>query len=378
LETNRIGNIESVREHSKIDAMKIGIIGTRGIPNQYGGFEQFAMFFSQFLVEQNHEVVVYNSSNHDYTESKWNGVKIVSIYDPEKTIGSSGQFIYDFLSILNARKQNFDVVFQLGYTSSSIWGFLFPKKAKLITNMDGLEWKRSKYSSLVQKFLSKAEKWAVKQSDVLIADSKGIQDYLSKKYNVSSHFVPYGANLVTDFDQSILKKYGLKSKEYNIAIARMEPENNIDMILDGHARNTNTKLIFIGNTENKFGQSMKEKYKDHSNIEFLGAIYDQNILDNLRYFSQYYFHGHSVGGTNPSLLEAMACQCSIIAHKNQFNESVLGADGQFFYNSESIEKMLSNKVEFTQQQIDNNSEKIKSIYSFENVHGLLQNLIVQA
>jgi GDP-D-mannose dehydratase len=122
---------------------KIGIIGTRGIPNQYGGFEQFAQFFSEHLVQKGYEVVVYCSSNHTFQEKTWKGVSLVHIKDPEKSIGTVGQFIYDLRAILHARKQKFDVIFQLGYTSSSIWGFLFPKKAKLITNMDGLEWKRT-------------------------------------------------------------------------------------------------------------------------------------------------------------------------------------------------------------------------------------------
>ena len=115
--------------------MKIGIIGTRGIPNHHGGFEQFAMFFAEYLANNGYDVVVYNSSNHPYQDKKWKNVTLKHCYDPEPKIGTAGQFIYDLFSILNSRKQNFDVIFQLGYTSSSIWGFLFPKKSKLITTI---------------------------------------------------------------------------------------------------------------------------------------------------------------------------------------------------------------------------------------------------
>src|SRR5215469_9735731 len=154
--------------------MNIGIIGTRGIPNQYGGFEQFAEFIAPALVERGHAVTVYNSSLHPYKENNWKGVNLVHQYDAEGKLGTAGQFIYDFNCIKDSRKRKFDVILQLGYTSSSVWSFLFPKKSVLVTNMDGLEWKRTKYSKPVRRFLRYAEKWAATYSDFLIADSKGI------------------------------------------------------------------------------------------------------------------------------------------------------------------------------------------------------------
>ena len=137
--------------------MEIAIIGTRGIPNYYGGFEQFAEYLSKFLVENGHNITVYSSNNHPYQESTWKGVKIIHCKDPEDKIGTIGQFIYDFNCILDVRKRNFDIILQLGYTSSSIWGKLLPKSAVIITNMDGLEWKRTKFNKPVQKFIKFAD-----------------------------------------------------------------------------------------------------------------------------------------------------------------------------------------------------------------------------
>ena len=133
--------------------LKIGILGTRGIPNYHGGFEQFAQFFSVYLAKHNYEVYVYNSSKHPFQEKIFNDVNIIHCYDPEDKIGTAGQFIYDLNCILDSRKRNFDILLQLGYTSSTVWHRLLPKKATIVTNMDGLEWKRSKYSKKVQKFL---------------------------------------------------------------------------------------------------------------------------------------------------------------------------------------------------------------------------------
>jgi hypothetical protein len=228
--------------------MRIGIIGTRGIPNQYGGFEQFVEFAAPELVKRGHEVYVYTSSLHPFKERVWNGVQRISRKDPQNTIGTTGQFIYDLNCILDARKRKFDIILQLGYTSSSVWSFLFPKHSIVITNMDGLEWKRSKYSKIVQLFLKQAEKWAVLYSDYLIADSKGIQTYLLEKYKKHSVFIAYGADLITETDENLLKEKGIKKYEYNLLVARMEPENNIETVIKGHMIAANKKpLIIIGN-----------------------------------------------------------------------------------------------------------------------------------
>ncbi|HJU45869.1 MAG TPA: DUF1972 domain-containing protein, partial [Chitinophagaceae bacterium] len=158
--------------------LRIGILGTRGIPNHYGGFECFAEHLSQGLVQKGHEVFVYNSHNHPNQQRVWNGVNIIHCYDPEYLLGTAGQFIYDLNCILDARKRAFDILLFLGYTSSSIWGILYPGKAKIVYNMDGLEWTRTKYSKPVQRFLRYAEKLAVKYSHYFVADSTYIQDYL--------------------------------------------------------------------------------------------------------------------------------------------------------------------------------------------------------
>ena len=199
--------------------MKIGIIGTRGIPNHYGGFEQFAEYLSVGLVAKGHEVVVYNSSDHPFQQSNWNGVTIKHCKDWERKIGTAGQFIYDLNCILNSRTQNFDILLQLGYTSSSIWKNLLPKKAKIVTNMDGLEWKRSKFSALVQRFLLAAEKWAIFGSDHLVADSKGIQRYLNQKYQVESTFIAYGSHLFNTPEKKSLVKYDVAENRYNMLLS---------------------------------------------------------------------------------------------------------------------------------------------------------------
>lgn len=349
--------------------MKIGILGTRGIPNNHGGFEQFAQYLSKFLVQKGHEVYVYNSHTHPYQEKTWNGVHIVHKYDPEDRIGTVGQFVYDFNCILDSRKRHFDVVLQLGYTSSSIWGWLLPKKPVIVTNMDGLEWKRSKYNSHVRKFLKYAEKKAISSSDYLISDSLGIQSYLKETYQVDSECIAYGAEFFESPNVSCLAQYSAAPYKYDLLVARLEPENNIEVILDGVVEaNSSREFLVVGKHETKFGSYLKSKFKNYGRIRFLGGIYDIEHLNNLRYHSNLYFHGHSVGGTNPSLLEAMASNSLIVAHNNIFNKSILKEDA-FYFNSVSDIVSLSSiiKQDHVHCLLENN-KKIKGEFSWETIN----------
>ena len=352
--------------------MKLAIIGTRGIPNCYGGFEQFAEYLAQFMVKAGNYVTVYNSHNHPYKQAKWNGVNIIHQRDPEYRFGTLGQFIYDLNCIRDCRKQSFDLILQLGYTSSSIWGRFLPKEATIVTNMDGMEWKRSKYNKYVQEFLKYAEKLAVKYSDFLIADSIGIQTYLIEKYGIDLEYIPYGADAVADPNPGMLEMFDLELWSYNMLVARLEPENSIEVILNAvKEENDGTRFLVIGNHNTQYGRYLKKKFLSVPAIKFLGAIYDKNILDNLRYYSRNYFHGHTVGGTNPSLLEAMASEALICAHDNIYNRSILLENANYFNSEGDIIATLKSEDKFdptNQRKILNNLHKIKTIYSWENIN----------
>jgi len=369
------------RNINSLTRMKIAILGTRGIPNYHGGFEQFAEFFSEYLANKDIDVSVYCSSTHLYKEKTYRNIKLIHCYDPEYKIGTAGQFIYDLNCILDSRKRDFDVILQLGYTSNSIWYFLLPKKSVIITNMDGLEWKRSKYSAIVQKFLKFAEKLAVKHSDYLISDSVGIKQFLEKKYDKSSKFIAYGATVFDAPDSSVLKKYSLTPYSYDLLIARIEPENNIETIIKGYLKKqTGRKLLIIGNQKaTKFGKYLYNSYSSYDSIEFIGSLYDMNVLNNLRYYSNLYFHGHSVGGTNPSLLEAMASDCFIIAHNNVFNRSILEDDACYFEDENQIADLLDiNKQDVEiQSKLAKNKNKITGKYSWNNINASYLDYIIK-
>ncbi len=321
--------------------MKIGILGTRGIPNAYGGFEQFAEHLSAGLVRKGHEVFVYNSSLHPYRQKEWRGVHIIHRNDLENRLGTAGQFFYDWNCINDSRKRDFDILLHLGYTSDSVWHWRWPKKTIHIVNMDGLEWKRSKYNRLTQRFLKWAESLAAKNAHTMIADSPGIQKHIFSTYDRKPVHIPYGAEVFSNPNPGVLAKYNVAPHHYFLMITRMEPENNVEMVIKGFlASDRRFPLLIIGNITNKFGRRITSLY-DHPLVKFSNAIYDQAELDNLRYYSALYFHGHSVGGTNPSLLEAMACGCRIAAHNNKFNKAVLQNEADYFPNSHEVSFIIN-------------------------------------
>jgi len=359
-------------------ALKIGILGTRGVPNHYGGFEHFAAHLSRGLVANGHQVTVYNSSKHPYQKKEWHGVRIVHCFDPEYIIGVPGQFIYDLNCILHARKEKYDIVLMLGYTSSSVWGFLYPAYSTVITNMDGLEWKRTKFSKPVRRFLQYAEKLAVRFSHFHIADSPVIKKYIDSRYQIQSKYIAYGAGLYPLTDETQLDTYGLTKNNYFLLMARMEPENNIEMVLDGYCLTTTaTKFVVIGNTGNGYGSYLADKYKNDKRIVFLGPIFDEQIVQSLTSCCSLYFHGHSVGGTNPSLLDAMAARAPLAVHNNPFNLSIVKENTLLFSNAADVCNLINANNFVNTEHIENNYATIKNQFTWEKIISQYENYFLE-
>jgi glycosyltransferase involved in cell wall biosynthesis len=296
-----------------------------------------------------------------------NSVQIIHCKDPEHKLGTFGQFFYDLNCINDARKKDFDILLHLGYTSDSIWHWRWPKRTINMVNVDGMEWKRSKYNRLTRQFLKMAESLAAKNAQVLIADSPRMQEHFLATYGKKPVYIPYGAEVFANINPSVPQKYKVIPHQYFLLIARMEPENNIDMIIQGYlVSNHEFPLVVIGNMTNKFGKYISAEY-NYPDIKYTGPVFDQPELNNLRYHSSGYFHGHSVGGTNPALLEAMACGCNIAAHNNVFNNAVLQNEADYFSNSEEVAGIINRPVNLliANQRRQKNIEKILTTYNLE-------------
>lgn len=324
--------------------MRIAILGTRGIPNTYGGFEQCAEKISLNFVKKGHEVCVYNTSEHPYKKVEWNGIQICRPDTTQKFIPLPTTFHYDFVTLKDAVEKDFDIILELGYAPCSLFFFLKNRgKAKIITNMAGMEWKRSKWAFIARNVIHHCEKLAVKNSDALVSDNPGIQKYFLDTYAKDSFYIPYGAEIFENPDNARLNDFNLTENNYFILLARFQPDNNIEVILDGyHTSGSDLPFIVIGSHHDKYGEYLKSKFKKNKNIRFIGGIYDYNLVSSLRWFSRLYFHGHSCGGTNPSLLEAMASNSYIVSHDNIFNRSVLEENAFYFKSSNDVAHIINN------------------------------------
>lgn len=360
--------------------MKIAFISTRGIPNHYGGFEQFAECVSVRLAQRGHDVTVYSPHYHPFQEKVYKGVRLKHVYSPEKWMGSSvGSFFYDYQCLKDAlKREDFDIIYDAGYTSivPAYMRFNVRKMTRpvIMTNMDGLEYKRAKYNWWVQRFLLWEERMAVKYSHYLIADNMGIRDYFLEKYGKESRYVAYGADIPEGYREDCLQEFGLTRDGYLLIIARMEPEYNIEMAIEGYRASTQygrRPLIIVGRLTTSFGKRLAARYSGDEYVRFVGGIYDNDKLNAIRHFSFAYFHGHSVGGTNPSLLEAMAAECFILSHDNVFNRVILGDHAVYFQSKEEVTAILNGLDEtvglYREDYTRENLEKVRTQYSWDKV-----------
>lgn len=353
------------------ETYSIAIIGSRGIPNRYGGFEKFTEILSTELVKKGKKVYVSCEYAEEPKASKYNGVNL--FYFPIKPpkinlLRIFYEFLYDGYSLFWASR-NANTVYMLGYSAALL--FFIPKLfgKELLVNPDGMEWKRSKFNGLIKSLLKLSENLAVFWADTMIADSKAIKEYLDNKYNINSIFIPYGATKIKEIDwnQEILpgKIKNLKiNPSYYLVVARLEPENNIKMIIEGYLKSKTIKpLIIVGDFadsdyENSIKKIIEGSPKDKK-IVFTGSIYDPELLNMLRQNCYAYIHGHSVGGTNPSLLEGIISKNLVIAHDNVFNEEVCSKNALYFKDSDEV----SAKIELIEKHPQNYFEFKNSIYN---------------
>lgn len=326
--------------------MKVAIIGTVGVPANYGGFETLVEQLVRHNKSEDLQYAVY-CSKKSYNDERW-------VYHGAKTeyIGLNANGIqsipYDIISLVKAAR-NSDVILILGVSGCAFLPIfrLFSKK-KLIINIDGLEHRRDKWNKWIRRFLKFSEKQAVKYGNVIITDNQGITDYVREEYSKKSELIAYGGDhVLTCVDDSlsekVLKDYGLKKDGYALAICRIEPENNVHTILEAFER-AQKPLIFIGNWEkNEYGRNLTEQYRNSKYIKITPAVYDLNILNVIRSNCSIYMHGHSAGGTNPSLVEAMFFEKPIFAFDCIYNRESTENKATYFSSSEQLTKILNNE-----------------------------------
>lgn len=321
--------------------MKVAILGTRGIPNRYGGFERFAEELSQELSKRGYRVYVTSPADHSCEELNANSIFKVNLRVPRFLTPNLATLYYDYISLKWAIRNNVDVVIECGHSFAPLLLFISASiRGKIITNPDGIEHKRKKWGWIAKSYLRFSEYLAFKLSAQLVCDNRALVQYYSTRYKRWLHYIPYGAHPLMQAPgrPDVLDK--LHINEYYLLITRITPENNVETVLSYFAHSGQPCLV-VGDLISSYAKKIVGKYSHFRNIHLLGAIYDQQILNGLRFYCKAYIHGHSAGGTNPSLLEAMACGCFIIAHDNPFNRDILEEQGLYFKNIATLGSCIS-------------------------------------
>lgn len=323
--------------------IKVAIVGTQGVPATYGGFESLV---DNLLGDNCPEDVQYTvfCSSKDMADRRKEYKGAFLKYIPLKANGIQS-VPYDVVSMCKCLN-GFDVILVLGVSGGLFLPiFSLLNKKKLIINIDGQEYKREKWGRFAKWILRISEALAVKYADVVVADNKGIQDYVTEVYHKPSTLISYGGDhtvrtLSQEFVDSTLKAYGLTKGRYAITVCRIEPENNSAIVLDAFSK-TDFPLIYVGNwNHSEYAMSLKRKYSKFKNLHLVDAIYDLDILHVLRDNARMYVHGHSAGGTNPSLVEAMFFDIPIVSYDVVYNRETTEGKAYYFNNPDDLRDII--------------------------------------
>lgn len=335
--------------------ISVAIVGSRGIPARYGGYETITQELSIGLVKKGFEVYVACESKgfRRNPYATFQGVNLVYFPIINSIRNLSDVMLYDALSVFWATF-NVDIIYMLSYTNSPL--LIFPRifRKTILVNTDGLEWKRRKHSKLLRFLLRSFELLSLKIVDRVVIDSQVLGVYYKENYNVTPSYVPNGIKEIMPLDSinsaRALRNYSLEPKGYYLLIARLEPENNIDLIIDEFKKSTsNKKLVVVAPL--KMTSYVKKLLESKSErILFIGGIFEPKLQRTLRHNCFAYIHGHEVGGTNPTLVEALSCHNIILALDVPFNREVAG-EGAFYFTKDSGN--LTNKIELLEKKTPN-------------------------
>ena len=358
------------------------IIGSKGIPAQYGGFETFVENLTLNRKNKNikYHVACMAKNNKEF---QYNDARCFNINVP--SIGPAKAVYYDVLALrksikyIKENKINNAIIYVLACRIGPFIGHYkkIMKKLgiRLYVNPDGHEWLRAKWNKVIKKYWKLSEKLMVKHADLLICDSVNIEKYIKndyKKYNPKTTFIAYGADLeksqLMDNDKELLEWYKekeIKTNEYYLIVGRFVPENNYEtMITEFMKSNTKKNLVIITNVEkNKFYEELKIKtnFDKDARIKFVGTVYNKELLKKIRENAYAYLHGHEVGGTNPSLIEALATTDLNLLYDVGFNREV-AEDGALYWNKKDGNLCdLINKLEYISvEEIKDMGKKAKN------------------
>lgn len=344
---------------------KISIIGTVGVPACYGGFESLVDNLLDHTPEGVQYTVFCSAKKYQTKLETYKGANLVYL---DMDANGKGSIIYDYKSMKMSLDS--DIMLILGVSGCMFLPFIRRKfKGKIITNIDGLEWKRDKWKWYAKKLLHFCEKQAVRYSDVVIGDNKGITDYVKEFYKKDAVLIAYGGDHAQKvIDDSLYEKYPFCKEKYAVTVCRIEPENNIHQILKAFSELKDQQLVFVGNWQkSEYGQNLYQKYSGFENLHLLNPIYESHEINWIRSNAYLYIHGHSAGGTNPSLVEAMNLSLPIFAFDCVYNRATTEDKCLYWKTSDDILNVLKDNISDLEAIGSTMGEVGKRLYSWKNI-----------
>ncbi|HSF54457.1 MAG TPA: DUF1972 domain-containing protein [Algoriphagus sp.] len=347
---------------------KLAILGIVGVPANYGGFETLVDNLLDLLPKYFEVTVFCESKSYPEKLNSYKGANLVYI---NKKANGAQSVIYDSVSLLKSYK-NQDYILLLGVSGAIMLPLLRPfTKAKIVTHIDGLEWKRDKWGWLAKKFLKFSERLAVTFSHGVISDNKHIQMYVESEYGKPSFLIAYGANHVGWVEpEPYQKKFSFLGSPYVFSVCRIEPENNLEIQLRAFKEcEIGMPYVVVGNwNANEYGMKLYHEYSKVKNIILYNPIYEMEELNVLRSNCFFYLHGHSAGGTNPSLVEAMYLGLPVIAYGVNYNRETTFGKALYFDDFTGLKALLVQIHELDRNQmIQDLSRLAKKNYSWKAI-----------
>ncbi|WDF34266.1 DUF1972 domain-containing protein [Arthrobacter agilis] len=318
-------------------SLSIALIGTRGVPAKYGGFETCIEEVGKRLAALGHDVTVYcrSSAASDDKPEHYLGMRLVHL--PAVRRRSLETLSHTGLSVNHLLWHRTDVAIVFNAANAPWLPLIRAAGIPVATHVDGLEWKRAKWGKTGKRYYRAVEALSVKWSDALIADARGIQDYYRERFGAPTEYLAYGAPLLQSPGHDRIRELGLEPGGYHLVVARFEPENHVHVIVDGYRRSdAHLPLVVVGTAPYADAYIEKVHALADDRVRFLGGVWDQDTLDQLYANARVYWHGHSVGGTNPSLLRAIGAGAATNAFDVPFNSEVLGDAGRYFADSDDV------------------------------------------
>ena len=322
--------------------MRIALVGTRGVPARYGGFETCVEEVGRRLADKGHTVVVYcrrTDADDGPVPDRYLGMDLVHLPAARKRAVET--LSHTAASVAHLVAHPVDAVVLFNAANAPLLPVLRARRLPVATHVDGLEWRRAKWGPTGQRYYRGAESLAVRWSDALIADAVGIQEYYEEEFGAPAELIAYGAPIVEADQPELLDQLDLEPAGYHLVVARFEPENHVDVIVDGYVRSAAEKpLVVVGSAPYADEYTAKVEALGDERVRFLGGVWDQDLLDQLYANSLTYQHGHSVGGTNPSLLRAIGAGAATDAFDVSFNREVLGDSGRFWADAADVAALV--------------------------------------